>query len=95
MEGDHLPDTFHAPGVDGGDRLDRPATLPELTWGITADELERRHMMHPTTDRPGVRRCEECRSRVTERPDGTEAGHTRGWREPPCSQQSGLSPPGE
>jgi hypothetical protein len=66
--------------IDGIENLNRKPTDAEIRWGVTAEEVERRHVESPEPSRENERRCMHCGRRVTERPDGTEAGHAAGYR---------------
>jgi len=72
--------------IDGIEQLDREPTDAEIRWGVTAEELERRHYESPEPTGELERRCPHCGRRVTKTPDGSEAGHSSGWREPICHQ---------
>ncbi|NHX37845.1 MULTISPECIES: hypothetical protein [Halolamina] len=69
-----------------------PRSEFERHWGITREELERRAAARVVTaSKPEERQCNECGKRVTELPDGREAGHARGWSRgfEECSQYIG------
>lgn len=70
--------------IDGIRELDRDPTEGEIKWGITTEELDRRHYESPEPTRENERRCQHCGRRVTETESGYEAGHAAGWREPQC-----------
>lgn len=74
------------PDVDGAERLNREPTDAEKRWGITKEELHRRHMASPTVTNHLERRCGECGKRVTKTPSGDEVGHATGRKDPLCSQ---------
>jgi len=92
-EGDHRPWHLLHPEVEGIEDLERPPRDGEVEWGITAEELRRRHYGRDGTldeEAENHRRCWECGNRVTILPDGKgEAGHASGWRHPRCSQHQG------
>lgn len=74
--------------IDGIEELDRDPTEGEVRWGITFDELERRHYESPEPNGRNESRCGHCGRRVTETESGYEAGHSSGWREPQCHRHS-------
>lgn len=78
--------TVDFPSVAGIDDLAREPTDVEIRWGITRDELHRRHMSSPGVRTSRERRCRECRHRVTSMPNGQEAGHARGRKNDRCSE---------
>jgi len=72
--------------IAGATRLDRDLTDAERQWGITADELDRRHKKSPSATKPRERMCIECGRRVTISPGGdVEYGHSKGRKAPKCS----------
>lgn len=82
--------TTDYPDVAGIDDINREPTEVEIRWGITWDELERRHMESPFPRNDRERRCPECRKRVTKTPDGIEAGHAKGRKNERCSEYPGF-----